>query len=333
MNKESKRIAIVRLSALGDIINSTIVLQLIKKHYPNAQIEWITEEAFAPLVQQLPQVDVVRVMPLKKIKKQRSLTLLNQSIRMLKSLGTYDVIIDMQGLIKSAITARLIGKNVHGYAKKSARESLAASFYASHSEIDYGQNIIKRNVQIVADALHFSVSDDEILHKKPTLPMGKKPDFIKPYNKEKIITLVSGASWPSKKYPKEQLVEVCNALDARVVLTWGNQEEYHEALWIAERAHRAILTPELNLLELCSLITYSDLVIGNDTGPTHMAWALNRPSITLFGPTNARMMYETPKNIALKSPSEVNIYKINKNDFSIKDIPTQTIIEKAEALL
>lgn len=333
MNKESKRIAIVRLSALGDIINSTIVLQFIKRHYPKAQIEWITEEAFAPLVQQLSDVDVVRVMPLKKIKKQRSLKLLNQTVRMFKSLGEYDVIIDMQGLIKSAVTARLIGKNVHGYSKKSARESLAASFYATHSDIDYAQNIIKRNVQIVSDALGFSVSDEDILNKKPSLPMGKKPEFIKPYNKEKIITLIAGASWPSKKYPKEQLVELCNALDARIILTWGNQEEYHEALWIAERAHRAIVTPELNLLELCALVTYSDLVIGNDTGPTHMAWALNRPSITLFGPTNARMMYETPKNIALKSPSDVNIYKINKNDFSIKEIPVETIVKTAEALL
>jgi len=332
MNTESKRIAIVRLSALGDIINSTIVLQFIKKHYPTARIEWITEEAFAPLVQQLPDVDVVRVMPIKRIKKERSLSLLNQSIRQLKALGEYDVIIDMQGLLKSAITARLIGKNVHGYSKKSARESLAASFYASTSEVPYSENIIKRNIKVVSDALNFTVTDQEILDKKPTLPIGNKPKFIKTF-KEKIVTIVAGASWESKKYPKEQLVEICNALDVRIILTWGNQEEFHEAVWLAERAHRAIVAPELNLVTLSHLIAHSDLIIGSDTGPTHMAWALNRPSITLFGPTTSRMMYETPINIALKSPSEVDLNNINKQDFSIKEISVESIVKHAEALL
>ena len=76
-----------------------------------------------------------------------------------------------------------------------------------------------------------------------------------------------------------------------------------------------------------------DLLIGNDTGPTHIAWAQNIASITLFGPTTKRMIYETAKNIAIKSDSNVNILKINKNDFSIQDIPYDLITKKAKELL
>jgi heptosyltransferase-1 len=64
-----------------------------------------------------------------------------------------------------------------------------------------------------------------------------------------------------------------------------------------------------------------------------MAWAQNIPSITLLGPTNERMIYQTPRNIAIKSPSEVNILKIDKNDFSIRDIPYENITAKAKELL
>jgi heptosyltransferase-1 len=64
-----------------------------------------------------------------------------------------------------------------------------------------------------------------------------------------------------------------------------------------------------------------------------MAWAQNIPSITLFGPTNERMIYITKKNIGIKSPSHVDILKINKNDFSIKEIPTESIVTQAKELL
>jgi len=76
-----------------------------------------------------------------------------------------------------------------------------------------------------------------------------------------------------------------------------------------------------------------DLTIGNDTGPTHIAWAQNIASITLFGPTNSRMIYETAQNRYLKSPSKVNILKINKNDFSIREIKVDDIITLSKQLL
>lgn len=332
MNKTAPRIAIVRPTALGDIINGTIVLQLIKKHYPDAAIEWFCEEAFAPILQDHPDLVKVHPVAIKRIKKTKDFALLRATLKALRSSGPFDQIIDMQGLLKSAVVARLIGKNIHGFDKRSARESVAAWLYQSGSDIPYEANVIKRNIDVVADALGFRVSDAEILAKKPCFASQKRPDFLP--DEGRNIAMVIGASWPSKEYPKEKFAELCSALEpAQVTLIWGSEREREYAAFIAEHAANAAVAPKLSLAELRAVIEHCDLTIGNDTGPTHLAWALNRHSITLFGPTNTRMIYETPINLACESNSEVNINKIDKDDFSIKEISVEEIAEKAKGLL
>jgi heptosyltransferase-1 len=93
------------------------------------------------------------------------------------------------------------------------------------------------------------------------------------------------------------------------------------------------MLPKMNLKELTALISNCDLLIGNDTGPSYIAWANNIPSITLFGPTPATRIYETNINKLLKSPSKIDHYKLDKNDFSIKEIKEQDILDIAKKLL
>ncbi len=329
-SKNYTRIAIVRLSALGDIVNSAVMLQFIHAKFPNVKLEWITEKVFAPLLQNHPLINAVHTVNLKRLKKERSFVLLKQTISQLRSLGTFDIIIDMQGLLKSAVVARLIGKNIHGYDKKSARESLASFFYKTTSTIAYKENIIKRNLFLVSDALGFEITDRMILDKKPIFPFVTYKNLSKD---KKNIAFVIGASWQSKKYPKELVAELCNQLEQNCIIVWGDEVEREEGLWICANSTYAQLAPKCSLSELITLISSVDLMIGNDTGPTHMAWAQNIPSITLFGPTTTRMIYETPINIGIKSPSHVDILKIDKNDFSIQEIKVQEILKRAEELL
>ncbi len=330
MNRDIKKIAIVRLSALGDIINSAIVLQFIKQAYPNAVVDWITEELFGTALISLKELRSVHTINLKKLKKEKSWRVLQENISKLRSLDEYDIIIDMQGLIKSAIVARIIGKNTHGFDKDSTRESLAALFYKTTSHIPYSENVVKRNCFVVADALGFSITDKMILEKKPIFTVSTKFQLR---SDVKNIAFVIGASWESKIYPKEEVAKICEALQEQCYIIWGNEKEKKDAEWICRHSRYATLAPAMNLDELISFISHVDLLIGNDTGPTHIAWAQNIPSITLLGPTNRRMLYETPKNIAIESPSQVDIMKIDKNDFSIKEIPYTIILTDAKELL
>ena len=330
MKKEIKKIAIVRLSALGDIVNSAIVLQFIKQKFPDAQIDWITEDVFSSILKEHPLISKLHTINLKEVKKKKSLSLLKSTISKLRSLDEYDIVIDMQGLIKSAIVTRLLGKHRHGFDKNSTRETLASLFYTTTSNIAYEKNVIKRNCAVVADALNFEINEEMILNKEPIFPITKSFELLKD---TKNIAFVIGASWESKVYPKELVAKVCDALQEQCYIIWGSQEEKENAEWICENSDYATLAPQLSLDELVSFISKMNLLIGNDTGPTHMAWAQNIPSITLLGPTTTRMIYETPKNIGIKSHSKVDILKINKNDFSIKDISYKDIVIKSKELL
>ncbi|OIP53950.1 MAG: lipopolysaccharide heptosyltransferase I [Helicobacteraceae bacterium CG2_30_36_10] len=335
MKKDINRIAIVRLSALGDIVNTAVVLQFIHKEFPHARVEWITEEVFAPLLQNHPLISAVHTINLKKLKREKSFSLLKNTLSRLRSLGEFDIIIDIQGLVKSAIVARVVGKNVHGYDRESAREGLASLFYKTTSHVAYDESIVKRNSFVASDALRFKITDEMLLNKAPIFPNAKPNSEIEALlaKNKKNIAIVIGASWESKKYPKENIATLCDELQQNCIIVWGSEAEKEDGMWICEHSSFATLAPKLSLTELIDLISSADLLIGNDTGPTHMAWAQNIPSITLFGPTTTRMIFETPINIGIKSPSKVDINKINKNDFSIKEIKVQEILSKAKELL
>lgn len=324
------RIAIVRLSALGDIINSAVVLQFIKQIYPGIRIEWITEAQFAPILQPHPDLDAVHAIALKQLKRDKSFKTLRGIVKQLRDLGPYDLVIDMQGLLKSAIVSRLAGSPVHGFDAASAREGIASLFYTSRSAIAYETNIIRRNCNLVGDALDFHISDEAILAKTPALFVGNKPESIE---LQSYIAVVVGASWPSKCYPAEQLSEICSALPHPCLLIWGSDKEKADAQTIASLSDNAHIAPAFTLPQLRDAVAHAELTIGGDTGPTHLAWALNRPSVVLYGPTTPRMMFETPQNVAVESDSEVDILHIDKTDMSIGTIPPETVVGRALELL
>ena len=119
----------------------------------------------------------------------------------------------------------------------------------------------------------------------------------------------------------------------KTLVVWGSEEEHRKALWMQEQSAFIEVLPKGSLDALKYVISRCALLIGNDTGPTHMAWALNVPSITLFGPTPINRVYITPINKVVKSKSEVNPLKLNKQDFSIREIEAEEIVKVARTLL
>ncbi|MBF7066374.1 lipopolysaccharide heptosyltransferase I [Aliarcobacter butzleri] len=330
-----KRIAIIKLSAMGDIIHAMVALQYIKRQYPNLQIDWFVESAFAPILENNPDINEIIKLDLKSIKKDKK-EIINQ-IKLIKKYekNSYDLVIDAQGLIKSAIVSFFLGKSRVGFSKNSTREKLASFFYTKKVDIAYDKNAIERNVKVLSQALNFEITKNDILNKKPFLFYKNENEVIYEYlsKDKKNVLFVIGASWPSKMYSKEKFAKIINNLDENCLITWGNESEKDIADFIANISKAKVL-PKLDLNSLKAIMSKVDLVIGNDTGPTHMAWALNIPSITLFGNTPGyRNTYITNTNKIIESKSIVNPFKLDRNDFSIKEIDENEIINMAKGLL
>ena len=330
-----KKIAIVKLSALGDIVHAMVALQFIHARFPDLQIDWLVEARFADLLRDNPHISNVLTVNLKAAKTHKC-AIFNE-IKTVKNYARkhYDLVIDAQGLLKSAITARLLGKNAAGFDKHSIRESLAAQLYSEKIAFAYDENTIDRNAAVLAQPLGFSISHVDILAKKPFLffhaPTVDFSAFLK--RDLKNIVFVIGSTWASRNYPAAKFVEVANTLKQNCLVIWGNEMERQTAEIMATQSPYIHVLPALNLNDLKALLSQIDLVIGNDTGPTHMAWGLNTPSITLFGCTPISRVYQTDINKVLKSPSVVNPRKLNKNDDSIKNIKSIDIAELANQLL
>ena len=328
------KIAIVKLSAMGDIIHAMVALQYIKEAQSNIQIDWIVEQGFKQVLEHNPHIDNIFSVNLKAIKKDKFA--LFKEIKKVKSYAqnNYDLVIDAQGLLKSAITAKLLGKNIAGFSKNSIREGVASYFYGRKVQIAYDANTIDRNAKVMSKPLNLNINSQMILDKKAFLFYEEDNTLEEHLSKEKKnIIFVIGSTWESRNYPKEKFLEVANHLKENTLVAWGNEEEREKALWLEEHSSYIKALPKINLNGLKSIIAKSDLLIGNDTGPTHMAWGLNIPSITIFGPTPVNRVYQTPINKTIKSKSEVNHYKLDKNDFSITKIPSHKVILMARELL
>ena len=327
------KIAIVKLSAMGDIIHAMVALQYIKKANPDIEIDWIVEQGFASVLEGNPHIDNILPVNLKAIKKDKKKIF--EQIKLVKAYAknNYDLAIDAQGLFKSAMTAKLLGKHRAGFSKDSIREGIASYFYAHKVNIAYDANTIDRNAKVMSEPLGVEVTKQMILDKEPFLFYDDTEVWSELSNEKKNIIFVIGSTWESRNYPKEKFAKIADALEQNILVAWGSEEEKQKAEWIERHSSYAKVLPKINLNALKAIIGESDLLIGNDTGPTHMAWGLNVPSITIFGPTPVNRVYETSINKVIKSDSKVNHFKLDKNDFSIIQIDADEIIKMAKELL
>ncbi|WRD74458.1 lipopolysaccharide heptosyltransferase I [Helicobacter pylori] len=325
------KIAIVRLSALGDIIVSAVFLAAIKERFIDAQIEWFVDERFSAILEHSPYIDKLHPIALKS-----TLTTLNplKIFKLFKSLRAYeyDIVIDMQGLIKSAlITQMLKAPKKVGFDYASAREGLSAFFYSQKVSIAYDEPILKRNFTLLFHALNlpkneiseglssrFKVFSYQDSPKIDALNLNK--------NKPKILFVLE-TSKTNKTYPIERFKDLALMLENfQICLLWHADEHKATTLYHALKHQRdALLLPKLTLNEVKALLFKMDLIIGGDTGITHLAWALQKPSITLYGNTPMeRFKLESPINVSLTGNLNANYHK---KDFSIQNIDPKKIKE------
>ncbi|WP_033122493.1 lipopolysaccharide heptosyltransferase I [Helicobacter pylori] len=325
------KIAIIRLSALGDIIVSAVFLALVKERFTNAQIEWFVDERFSAILEHSPYIDKLHPIALKS-----TLTTFNplKIFKLFKSLRAYeyDIVIDMQGLIKSAlITQMLKAPKKVGFDCTSAREGLSAFFYSQKVSIAYNEPVLKRNFTLLSHALNLPKKEisEGLSSRSKVFSYQDSPkiDALNLNKNKPKILFVLETSKINKTYPIERFKELALALENfQICLLWHASEDKANALYGALKNQRdVLLLPKLTLNEVKALLFKMDLIIGGDTGITHLAWALQKPSITLYGNTPMeRFKLESPINVSLTGNSNANYHK---KDFSIQNIEPKKIKE------
>lgn len=311
-----------------------MAIQFIRKHIANAHISWFCDARFEQIARLLAGVDEVVALPLKDKKFLKSFSILRQKQ------GQFDIIIDLQGLLKSALVSRSLGKNIFGFDRFSAKEGLASVFYTHKYSCNYGKNIILRNLELCAFALNFSFDEKEILAKKPCFLKKSRipndetriPDKNSRIPSKKIL-IAPFASESSKCYAHFASVIKGAKEFAQCFLVAGSEIEREKATKLASSG--ATLLAPLDLAQILEFMDTCDLIIGNDSGITHLAWAQNCATITLFGNrSGARNAFATPKNLIIQATPkhEIDAFHIDKSDFCINDIDPAQIIAKAKGL-
>lgn len=318
-----------------------MAIQFIRKHITNAHISWFCDSRFEQIARLLAGVDEVVALPLKDKKFLKSFEILRQKQ------GQFDIIIDLQGLLKSALVSRSLGKNIFGFDRFSAKEGLASIFYTHKYSCNYDKNIILRNLELCAFALNFSFDEKEILAKEPCflkksripnknsrIPSDESriPDKNSRIPNRKIL-IAPFASESSKCYAHFASVIKGAKEFAQCFLVAGSEPERKKAAKLASSG--ATLLAPLDLAQILEFMDTCDLIIGNDSGITHLAWAQNYATITLFGNrSGARNAFATPKNLIIQATPkhEIDAFHIDKSDFCINDINPAQIIAKAKGL-
>lgn len=288
------KILVVKLSSLGDILHLFPAVSDVRRHFPDAEIHWLVEPAFAEVVGWHSAVDKVISVPLRAYKKTwwKIPALLSRLRQQLRA-ENYHIVLDAQGLLKSALVARLAGVGVSGFAVGSARESLAARLYKKTAKVTEGLHVIEKNrqlVKIIFDADISQAADYGLDKFRMSRKQAELSELLKEITNRPFVVLLHGTTWNSKYWPENSWVELIRLLTqqgVRCLLPWGNEIELRRVrrLQIAGGEHVQVL-PKLSLTELMDVLLRAQAFVSVESGIGHLATVLDIPGVMLHGPTD-----------------------------------------------
>lgn len=282
------RVLIIKTSSMGDIIHTLPALTDAGKIFPDIQFDWVVEENFAEIPAWHPRVENVIPVALRRWRK----TIFTQKTRQEWAVfrkqvcaTSYDVVIDAQGLLKSAfLTLNTKGKRC-GFDFQSARDPLAAFFYQYRFKTAKvkNQHAVMRLRDLFSQALGYAL---------PT----SIPDYgidryqlVSATDTKKYLVFLHGTTWETKHWPEAYwtaLAKLASEHGFLIKLPWGNAAEHERAMRIAAMCTEAEVLPRLDLLGIARVLAGAHAVVAVDTGLCHLAAALNVPTVSLYGPTH-----------------------------------------------
>lgn len=276
----SLRLLIVKTSSMGDVVHALPVVHDILQAHPGARIDWLVEAPFAAIAALHPGLH--QVLPMRWRHWRRHL-LQGATWKAMGSLrdalrgARYDLVLDLQGLLKSALWARQAGAPVAGYDSASAREPHAAWLYRYQARVDRGQQAVQRCRALAAAHLRYPLPTSA-----PVFGLRAPARVWSPTRAYAV--LIPNASRSSKHWPERNWIAVGEALQAQglqPIVLWGQAEEQTLAERIAAGCDGDV-PPFLKVGEMASVLAGAHHVVGLDTGFTHLAAALGRPTLGVY---------------------------------------------------
>ena len=280
-------VLIVKTSSLGDIVHTFAALTDAKKNISEICFDWVVEESFVEVPAWHPAVENVIPISLRRWRKNIIKAIFSGEIfNFFKQLRQkkYDLIIDAQGLIKSAIISKIASGVRCGYDKNSIREKQATFFYDKVFVVEKNQHAIARTCHLFAYALNYKVSDNI-----PNYGI----DIMNSDSYEKYVIFLHGTSRKEKCWSEQKWIDLANIAirdNFIVYLFWYTKEELARAKRILKSNSSKIkILPKLSLLEAANLIKGAKAIVSVDTGLGHIAAALGTFNVSLYGPTNPKL--------------------------------------------
>ncbi len=278
------RILIVRLGALGDIVHALPVVAALRAAISGVTIDWLVDVRHAPLLDLVPSVDHCLVL------RARTARAWLAVIREARS-RRYDVALDLQGLLKSAVLARACGADrLVGFARAHLREPLARVLYSEARAPDpAARHVIDKNLSLL---LALGVTTSEW-----TFPIRIPPASVAAQIRRDLAlardapfaVLNPGGGWPNKRWPADKFGALAAELGDRLAISsavvWGPGEEELAQEVVGASRGAARLAPATGIPELVAIVREAAVVVSNDTGPLHLATAVGTPVVGIFGPT------------------------------------------------
>jgi lipopolysaccharide heptosyltransferase I len=287
------RFLLVRLGALGDIVHAIPVAAALRRAFPSAKIDWLVSAKHREILDLVPVID--RRLVVRDRGDAGGGTPLLAAIRDLRKTH-YDVTIDMQGLIKSALISRASGApRVIGFSSAYAREGLARLFYTDvHDPGGEGiyapsekRHVVEINLGLLAPLGIAAGTPEFPLDRVESVAAREMSDRTS----GRYALLNPGAAWPNKRWPPARFAALAAAVRDRhglmSVVLWGpGERELGEAV-VAQGNGAAVLSPKTAIADIVALARGATVMVSGDTGPTHIAGAVGTPIVGIYGPTRA----------------------------------------------
>lgn len=307
-----RRILIIKTSSMGDVIHTLPALTDAKKARPDIVFDWVVEEGFSEIPAWHPAVDRVITCSIRRWRKNIWETIGSTEWKQFKNQlrkHHYDLVIDAQGLLKSAWLTRLVKAPAAGYSKNTVREPMAARFYQQRYTVSKELHAVERIRILFAKALDYPVPSKE--HRGSYGIDAQQ--FCSPTPAEPNVVFLHGTTRDDKHYPEVYWQELARLLvdcGLKVRMVWGSEEEQARAQRIASGVASAEVLPKLNIRGVAGVLAQATAVVAVDTGLGHLTAALDIPCVSLYGPTK---------------PGLIGAYGDNQTHLCAADFPAEDV--------